>query len=155
MEDLSELIVSLIIAGVIFVINGMSSKKKKLPKNQNNAPLPSDMGENEETDKVEELTWEDIFKELRKSKERSAQTVSPDEDDYIPRASQPLAPKPQESRRPVYQPLHPEGGTPIPHPITPIEAEEISDVTENAFDPEGIDWQQTVVASEILNRKYT
>ncbi len=168
---------------MIFVINSWGSKKKQQAKNQNTTSSPSSIeGEEEAEFDAMDLTWDEVFdslrkqkeqatktwegsfKELRKNNEQATKPPAREEDDYIPRSTraqqpiaQPVAQIKREEPRPITlsSTLRAEGGTPIKHPpIEPIESGEIGDLDET-FNLDEIDWRQTVVASEILNRRYT
>ncbi len=154
MEDFSELIISLIVAAVIFLINSMGSKKKQQANNQEDKEHLHDSGKEKELH-TENLTWDDVFKELRKEKVQAKPFIAEKEDDYIPRASQPAQPQPKpQPTKPIFSP-EAEGMPAIKQPTEPIALEEITDLDETIFDPDEVDWRQAVVASEILNRKYT
>ncbi len=154
MEDFSELIISLIVAAVIFLINSMGSKKKKQAKNQTATQQFSDFKEGSKPN-TENLTWSDIFQELSLDKTPITQSVTNEEDDYIPRVTYPASEPPQSQFVKSTPSPNDEGMPAIQRPIEPIAMEEIADLNEPIFDPEEIDWRQTVMASEILKRKYT
>ncbi len=165
MTDLSELIISLIIAAAIYAINSLGSKKKQKAKNQH---IPEDFDPDEDIEEIEkdvrEISLDDLFQELRREAAERKKTFAKEEGDYIPRASR--SPEPPVQPRP--KPIAPKAAAVVSKPVAMMTPEsegmrvtspvsdmpEVPEINEAPFDIEDVDWRQVVIASEILNRKY-
>lgn len=107
--DFSEIIVAIIIGAVILAINSVGFKKQQSSKNQPQRQPNRNFSPEEQTPAEEReemwgtpptLSLDDIFNELRRTREEEERKAREEADDYIPRAPKSRKPQPQAQARP-------------------------------------------------------